>query len=89
MKKIQAYKHISHKTDSNKAYFILQFLQFWLKLAYFAIFANFRNFLQFSCNFEQFLVQFLQFLTIQNVINGQVVFLMQFFNFVSAILRIF
>ena len=27
MKKIQAYKHVSHKTDSNKPYFILQFLQ--------------------------------------------------------------
>ena len=61
MKKIQAYKYVSHKTDSNKAYFILQFLQF---LQIFAIFCNF------SCNFEQFLVQFLQFLTIQNVING-------------------
>ena len=36
MKKIQAYKHVSHKTDSNKAYFILKFLQFWLKLAFFA-----------------------------------------------------
>ena len=24
MKKIQAYKHVSHKTDSNKPYFILQ-----------------------------------------------------------------
>ena len=41
MKKIQAYKHVSHKTDSNKAYFILQFLQI------FAIFCNFYNF----CNF--------------------------------------
>ena len=49
MKKIQAYKHVSHKTDSNKAYFILQF---WLKLAYFAIFANFRNFLQFFMQFR-------------------------------------
>ena len=38
MKKIQAYKHVSHKTDSNKPYFILQFL---LKLAYFANFAQF------------------------------------------------
>ena len=41
MKKIQAYKHVPQKTDSNKPYFILQF---WLKLAYFA---NFRHFLQF------------------------------------------
>ena len=32
MKKIQAYKHVSHKTDSNKPYFILQI---------FAIFCNF------------------------------------------------
>ena len=48
MKKIQAYKHVSHKTDSNKAYFIFQF---WLKFAYFAIFANFRNFLQFFMQF--------------------------------------
>ena len=46
MKKIQAYKHVSDKTDSNKAYF---FLQFWLKLAYFA---NFRNFLQFFMQFR-------------------------------------
>ena len=27
MKKIQAYKDVSYKTDSNKPYFILQFLQ--------------------------------------------------------------
>ena len=47
MKKIQAHKDVSHKTESNKPYFILQFLQI------FAIFCNF------SCNFEQFLVQFL------------------------------
>ena len=46
MKEIQAYKHVSHKTDSNKPYFILQLLQIC------AIFCNF------SCNFEQFLVQF-------------------------------
>ena len=52
MKKIQAYKHVSHKSDSNKPYFILQFLQFWLKLAYFAIFANFRNLLQFFMQFR-------------------------------------
>ena len=52
MKKIQAYKHVPHKTDSNKPYFILQFLQI------FAIFCNF------SCNFEKFLVQYLQFSTI-------------------------
>ena len=42
-------KHVSHETDSNKAYFILQF---WLKLSYFAIFANFRNFLQFFMQFR-------------------------------------
>ena len=40
MKQIQAYKDVSHKTDSNKSYFILQF---WLKLAYFAIFAIFNH----------------------------------------------
>ena len=42
MKKIQAYKHVSHKTDSNKAYFILQFVQF----------------LQIFANFLQFFMQF-------------------------------
>ena len=45
MKKIQAYKHVSHKTDSNKPYFILQFLQFWLKMAYFTIFNKFSPFI--------------------------------------------
>ena len=57
-------KHVSHETDSNKAYFILQFGSNWLILQFLQIFAIFCNF---SCNFEQFLVQFLQCLTIQNV----------------------
>ena len=60
MKQFQAYKDVSHKTDSNKSYFILQF---WLILQFFQIFTIFCNF---ERHFEQFLVQFFQFLTIQN-----------------------